>query len=60
MTKYYAFASEVIYYMKEVEGDSPEQVREMILDGEIDFDYGDVTDGHDFQITEIEEEKRYA
>lgn len=60
MTKYYAFASEVIYYMKEVEADSPEQVREMIYDGEIDFDYGDVTSGHDFQITEIEEEKRYA
>jgi len=60
MPKYYAFASEVVYYMKEVDAESPEQVREMVFNGEIDFDYGDIKDGHDFQITEIEEIKRYA
>jgi len=60
MPKFYAFASEVVYYMKEVEGESVDQIKKMIYDGEIDFDYGDVTDGHDFQITEIEEIKRYA
>jgi hypothetical protein len=60
MPKFYAFAQEVVYYMKEVEGESVEQIKKMIFDGEIDFDYGDVTDAHDFQIIEIEEVKRYA
>lgn len=60
MAKYYVFASEMVYYMKEVEAESEDQVKQMVFDGEISFDYGDITDGHDFKIDEIEEEKRYA
>ena len=47
-------------YMKEVEAESPEQVQQMIEDGEVDFEYGDITDGYGFTVNEIEEEKRYA
>ena len=54
------FASETVYYYKEVEADSPEEVKQMIFEGEIDFDYGDITDGFDFQVNDIEEYKRYA
>lgn len=60
MPKYLVFASEKVYYMKEVEADSEDHVRKMIFDGEIDFEYGDITDGHNFSVDEIEEEKNYA
>jgi len=32
----------------------------MVFNGEIDFNYGDIVDGWDFDISEIEEAKRYA
>lgn len=51
--KYTVYAMETIYYMKEVEAESEEQVKKLVFSGEIDFDFGDVTDGADFQLTEI-------
>ena len=60
MPKYVIRASETVYYWKEVEADSEEQVRDLIFSGDVDFDYGDITDGDYFQIEDIAEEKRYA
>lgn len=60
MPKYYVYASETIFYMKEIEAESEDQARQMIETHEIDFDYGDVNHGLNFRIHEIEEEKRYA
>lgn len=60
MPKYIIQASETVYYWKEVEADSEEHAREMVFHGEVDFDYGDITDGDYFQIEDIAEEKRYA
>lgn len=57
MPKFIITASETIFYWKEVEADSEEQVRERIFDGEIDFDYGDVHDGDHFEVIDIIEEK---
>lgn len=51
--KYTVYASETIYYMKEVDAESEEQVKEMIFNGELDFDYGDVSDGANFNVDEI-------
>ena len=60
MPKFVITASETVYYWKEVEAESEEEIREMIFNGEIDFEYGDITDGGNFEIGDIEEEKRYA
>lgn len=57
MPKFIITASETIFYWKEVEADSEEQVRERIFDGEIDFDYGDVHDGDHFEVIDIIEDK---
>jgi hypothetical protein len=51
--KYTIYASETVYYMKEVEAESEEQARELVFQGEIDFYYGDITDGANFNIDEI-------
>jgi len=58
--KFSVFASEKVYYFKEVEAESAEEVRQMIFNGEIDFDYNDITDGFDFHVDDVEESKRYA
>jgi hypothetical protein len=60
MPKYIVFARETVYYMKEVEAESYEQAEQMVKSGDVYFEYGDITDGDNFQIDEIEEEKRYA
>ena len=60
MSKFFIFASETVYYMKEVEAQSEAHVQQMVFGGEVDFDYGDITDGSNFQVDEIEETKRYA
>lgn len=56
MRKYIVTASEVVYYLKTVEAESEEKVKQMIFDGELDFDFGDVSDALDFQISDIREE----
>jgi hypothetical protein len=60
MPKFIVCATEVVKYAKEVEAKDEGQVREMVFNGEIDFNYGDIVDGWDFDISEIEEAKRYA
>ena len=60
MPKYVITASETVYYWKEVDAESYEQVEEMISKGEVEFEYGDITDEDHFQISSIDEEKRYA
>ena len=60
MPKFIVTASETVYYWKEVEAESEEQIRKMIFNGEIDFEYGDITDGANFEIGDIEEEKQNA
>ena len=60
MPKFVVRASETVYYWKEVEAESEEQVRDLIFSGDVDFDYGDITEGDYFEILDIEEEKRYA
>jgi len=53
MAIYRIEASETVYYTKNVEAESEEQARELVFQGEIDFDYGDIRDAHDFQINNI-------
>jgi hypothetical protein len=60
MPKFTIFATEEVLYMKEVEADSSDSLKTMIDKGEIDFDFGDVVELNYFQITEIEESKRYG
>jgi len=60
MPKFTIFATEEVLYMKEVDADNSETLKTMIDKGEIDFDFCDVVDGSHFQITEIEESKRYG
>ena len=60
MPKFIVQARETVFYWKEVEAESEDQIKQMIFDGEIAFDYGDITDGCDFEVQSIDEEKRYA
>ena len=39
--------------MKEVDAESEQQVKDMVFNGDIDFDFGDVSDGANFNIDEI-------
>lgn len=55
MTKYKVYTSETVYYMKEVEAESEEHVKDMVFDGEIDFDSEAIYNGHGFNIIKIEE-----
>ena len=57
MAKYIVTAREVVYYLREVEAENEEQVQKMVFDGELDFDFGDVSDSFDFEIVNINEEK---
>ena len=57
MPKFIITATETIFYWKEVEADSEEQVRDMVSSGEIDFAYTDVSDGDHFEICDIIEDK---
>ena len=57
MNKYRLYARETVYYMVEVEAESEDEARELVYDGQIDFDYKDITDGGDFNLDRIEEVK---
>ena len=57
MSKFIVTAREVVYYLREVEAENEEQVQQMVFDGELDFDFGDVSDSFDFEIVNINEEK---
>jgi hypothetical protein len=56
MKKFQVTATEVVKYLVTVEGESQEQVLEMVMNGEIDFGNQDIVDGWDFNVTYIKEE----
>jgi hypothetical protein len=58
MPTYLIYATEKVYYLKEVEANSREELSEQIKAGNIFFEGSDITDGEDFKIDDIEEIKR--
>jgi len=56
MKKFQVIATEVVKYIVTVEGESQEQVLEMVMNGEVDFNNDHITDGWDFNVTYIKEE----
>jgi hypothetical protein len=56
MKKFQVIATEVVKYIVTVEGESQEQVLEMVMKGEIDFGNQDIVDGWDFEVTYITED----
>lgn len=60
MNKYRLYASETVYYMVEVEAESEDEAKELVYEGQIDFDYKDITDGGDFNLDRIEEVKNHG
>ena len=57
MKKYIVYASEIVYYMKNVESENEEELRSLIQSGDVMFDNEDIVDGRDFELVEIEEIK---
>ena len=57
MPKFIVEASETVYYWKEVEADSAEQIKDMVFNGEISFEVSDITDGDYFELTNIQEDR---
>ena len=55
MKKYRVYASEIIYYMKNVESENEEELRSLIQSGDVMFDNEDIVDGGDFELVNIEE-----
>ena len=55
MKKYIVFASEIVYYMKNVESENEEELRSLIQSGDVMFDKEDIVDGRDFELVDIEE-----
>ena len=55
MKKYIVYASEIVYYMKNVESENEEELRSLIQSGDVMFDNEDIVDGRDFELVEIEE-----
>ncbi len=58
MNKYRLYASETVYYALVVEAESEDEARELVYDGQIDFDFKDITDGGDFNLDRVEEIKQ--
>lgn len=52
MTKYMVYSSETTYYQNEVEADSPEEARELLLSGGYDLDEYNFAD---FGVDAVEE-----
>ena len=55
MKKYRVYASEIVYYMKNVESENEEELRSLIQSGDVMFDNEDIVDGGDFELIDIEE-----
>ena len=55
MKKYRVYASEIVYYMKNVESENEEELRSLIQSGDVMFDKEDIVDGRDFELIDIEE-----
>jgi hypothetical protein len=58
MNKYRLFASETVYYALVVEAESEDEARELVYDGQIDFDFKDIIEGNDFNLDRVEEIKQ--
>lgn len=54
MKKYNVYASEIVHYVKTIEADSQEKAEELAQD--LEWDYGDAFDGHQFTIEDIIED----
>ena len=57
MKKFIIRASETVYYWKEVQANSEQELRDDISKGEILFDNDDIVEGDDFELIDIEEIK---
>ena len=55
MKKYRIHANEIVYYMKDVESESEEELRSLSQSGDVMFDNEDIVDGGDFELVNIEE-----
>ena len=55
MKKYRVYASEIVYYIKNVESENEEELRSLIQSGDVMFDNEDIVDGGDFELINIEE-----
>ena len=53
--KYRLYASETVYYIVDVEAESEDEARDLVYQGEVDFDYKDITDGGEFNLDRVEE-----
>jgi hypothetical protein len=51
MAKFTVSATEVVYYMFDVEANSIDEAREMLADG--NFETGEPCDGDDFQVLDV-------
>jgi hypothetical protein len=58
MKKYRIYASEIVYYMKDIESESEEELRSLIQSGDVMFDGEDIVDGGDFELIDIKEIKQ--
>ena len=50
MPKFLVYASEKVFYTKIVEAPDRETLKQMIEDGDIEFENKDIVDGEDFEI----------
>ena len=57
MPKFMVYASEEVYYMKEVEAENYAHAIEVFGES---VNYGDIADGSGFTIEQVEESKRYG
>ncbi len=58
MKKYILHASEIVYYQLEVEAESEAEARDLLYQGQVDFDHSDITDYEDFNLNRVEEIKQ--
>jgi len=55
MKKFIIRASETVYYWKEIQANSKEELGDDISRGEILFDNDDIVEGDDFELIDIQE-----
>jgi hypothetical protein len=55
--KYRLYASERVYYVLDVEAESEDEARDLLYQGEVDFDYKDIAGGGEFNLDKVEEIK---
>jgi hypothetical protein len=55
MAKFYIYATETVRYLKVMEADNLESLKEMIDNDEVDITNAEIVDGDGYEITDIEE-----